>query len=83
MSLADELFFNLDGRLLEVGGASWSVEVCGIHSGANEHWVQLNLSGPLEAPLTVRTATLDASSVLQDVSNWLERGYCPTLENVQ
>ena len=83
MSLADELFFNLDGRLLEVDGASWSVEVCGIHSGAKEHWVQLNLAGPLEAPLTIRTATLDASSLLENVSDWLERGHCPKHEKIQ
>lgn len=74
VSSADELFFNLDGQILVVDDNRWKVEVCGIHSTDTQNWVQLNLSGPLHARLTVRTAALDRSSVMQPVISWIEGG---------
>ena len=75
VSLADELFFSLDGQQLVVADAQWRVEVCGVHSTDTEHWVQLNLSGPLQTALTIRSRNLDASSVLNEVSRCIERRY--------
>jgi hypothetical protein len=71
VTAADELFFNLDGRILSATDDEWRLEVCGIHTCGTQHWVQLNVQGVLGCGLTLRTETLGASDVLRRVEAWL------------
>jgi hypothetical protein len=69
---SDELFFSLEGRTLESRGSQWRIEVCGVHSAALYHWIQLNLRGPMQCGLTLRADRLDASDVVDVVQDWLD-----------
>ena len=69
---SDELFFSLEGRTLESRGCAWRIEVCGVHSAAFAHWIQLNLCGPMQCGLTLRADRLDAEHVVDVVQNWLD-----------
>ena len=79
VTAADELFFNLDGRILSTTDDEWRVEVCGVHTSGIEHWVQLHVHGtrecgltiPTECSLTLRTERLDARGLLRRVDAWL------------
>jgi hypothetical protein len=68
---ADELFFNLDGRILSTSEDKWRLEVCGVHTSGTQHWVQLNVHGLVGCGLTLRTETLDAGDLLRRVDAWL------------
>jgi hypothetical protein len=69
---SDELFFSLEGRALESRGSLWRIEVCGVHSAALYHWIQLNLRGPMQCGLTLRADRLDAGHVVDVVQDWLD-----------
>jgi len=71
VTAADELFFNLDGRILHTTEDEWRLEVCGVHTSGTHHWVQLNVHGALGCGLTLRTDTLDTADVLRRVDEWL------------
>ena len=73
VNLADQLFFDLDGRLIEARDDEWRVEVCGVHSSTQQHWVQVNVVGPVACGLTLRTESLDASDILDRLSGWIEQ----------
>jgi hypothetical protein len=83
---SDELFFALEGRTVESGGDTWRIEVCGVHSvvsadaGNHDHWIQLNLCGPVECELTLRSACLDAAYVMSVVRDWLDDTVSSELE---
>jgi len=68
---SDELFFSLEGRAIESRGDTWRIEVCGVHSAAYCYWVQLNLRGPVQCELTLRTEQLDAAQIVDIVRDWL------------
>ncbi len=68
---ADELFVNLDGSILKVGGSSWRVEVCGIHTTDQQSWVQVHLVGADEYGVTVATSDLSARTVRGLLLDWL------------
>jgi hypothetical protein len=69
---SDELFFALEGRTVEAAGSDWRIEVCGVHSSDSQHWVQLQLRGPVNQGLTIRIPRLDTRYVLTMVCEWLE-----------
>ena len=69
---SDELFFALEGRTVDGGGDTWRIEVCGVHTVDAEHWIQLNLCGPVECELTLRSACLEAAHVMSVVRDWLD-----------
>jgi hypothetical protein len=69
---SDELFFSLEGRAVESRGSLWRIEVCGVHSAALGHWIQLNLRGPVQCGLTLRADRLDAGQVVDVVQDWLD-----------
>jgi len=69
---SDELFFSLEGRAVESRGSLWRIEVCGVHTAALGHWIQLNLRGPVQCGLTLRANRLDASQVVGVVQDWLD-----------
>jgi hypothetical protein len=71
VTAADELFFNLDGRILSTTEDQWRLEVCGVHTSGSQHWVQLNVHGMAGCGLTLRTDTLDAGDLLRRVDAWL------------
>jgi hypothetical protein len=71
VTAADELFFNLDGRILSTTDDAWRLEVCGIHTAGTQHWVQLNVHGGLGCGLTLRTERLEAGPLLRRVDAWL------------
>jgi hypothetical protein len=71
VTAADELFFNLDGRILSTTDDEWRLEVCGVHTSGTEHWVQLHVHGTRECGLTLRTESLDAGDLLRRVDAWL------------
>ena len=77
---SDELFFSLEGRTVEAGGQCWQLEVCGVHSGSSQHWIQLQLRGPVLKGLTIRVPRLDTRRVLTIVCNWLEGSLPSDLE---
>jgi hypothetical protein len=94
ITVSDEFFFALDGRDVAAHGERWRVEVCGIHSSTSQHWLQLQLRGPVTQGLTLRVPRLDFSEVLRTVEQWLEgslpaafetavtgRAYLPALTN--
>jgi hypothetical protein len=70
---ADELFFNLDGRVVSAEDDEWRLEVCGVHSMGTQHWIQLKLHGLVGWGVTLRTDTLSATGVLDRVSAWLRQ----------
>jgi len=69
---SDELFFVLEGRTVESRGATWRIELCGVHSDGDHHWIQLNLRGPVQCGLTFRSDRLDACQVVDVVRDWLD-----------
>ena len=71
VTAADELFFNLDGRIFSTAHDEWRLEVCGVHTSGTQHWVQLNVHGARECGLTLRTESLDAGQLLRRVDAWL------------
>jgi hypothetical protein len=71
VTAADELFFNLDGRILSTREDEWRLEVCGVYTSGSEHWVQLHVHGTRECGLTLRTESLDARQLLRRVDAWL------------
>jgi len=71
VTAADELFFNLDGRILSTTDDQWRLEVCGVHTSGTQHWVQLNVHGLVGCGLTLQTETLDARDLLRRVDAWL------------
>jgi hypothetical protein len=71
VTAADELFFNLDGRILSTPEDNWRLEVCGVYTFGTQHWVQLNVHGVPGCGLTLRTETLDAGDLLRRVDAWL------------
>jgi hypothetical protein len=78
---SDELFFALEGRTIESRGDRWRIEVCGVHSADAHHWVQLNLSGPVQCGLTLRTERLEALRVTEMVCDWLNDSVPSDLES--
>ena len=71
VTAADELFFNLDGRIVSTTDDAWRLEVCGVHSSGTQHWVQLNVHGTIGCGLTLRTENLDAGQLISRVGAWL------------
>ena len=71
VTAADELFFNLDGRIFSTTDDEWRLEVCGIHTAGTQHWVQLNVHGALGCGITLRTESLDAAPLLRRIDAWL------------
>jgi hypothetical protein len=71
VTAADELFFNLDGRILPSSEDQWRLEVCGVYSSGTQHWVQVNVQGVPGCGITLRTDTLDATDLLRRVDAWL------------
>jgi hypothetical protein len=71
VTAADELFFNLDGRIVSTTEDAWRLEVCGVHSSGTQHWVQLNVHGAIGCGLTLRTENLDAGQLISRVGAWL------------
>ena len=71
VTAADELFFNLDGRIVSTTEDAWRLEVCGVHSSGTQHWVQLNVHGAIGCGLTLRTENLDAGQLMSRVGAWL------------
>jgi hypothetical protein len=71
LTAEDELFFNLDGRILHTLDDEWRLEVCGIHTSGTEHWVQLNVHGARGCGFTLHTESLDAGDLLRRVDAWL------------
>jgi hypothetical protein len=71
VTAADELFFNLDGRIVSTTDDEWRLEVCGVHTSGTQHWVQLNVHGVPGCGLTLRTESLDAGDLLRRVDAWL------------
>jgi hypothetical protein len=71
ITAADELFFNLDGRILSTTEDKWRLEVCGVHTSGTQHWVQLNVHGVVGCGITLCTETLDAGDLLRRVDAWL------------
>lgn len=71
VTAADELFFNLDGRIFSTADDEWRLEVCGIHTAGAQHWVQLNVHGIPGCGLTLETESLDAAPLLRRVDAWL------------
>src|SRR5262249_14498255 len=69
---SDELFFALEGRTIESSGDTWRIDVCGVHSVGDEHWIQLNLRGPVECELTLRADRLETAYVMALVRDWLD-----------
>jgi len=69
---SDELFFALEGRTIESRGETWRLDVCGVHSVGDDHWIQLNLCGPVECELTLRSDRLETSYVMTLVRDWLD-----------
>jgi hypothetical protein len=67
----DELFFNLDRTTLDVGGESWNVEVCGVHSDGLDYWIQANLHGFVTYSVTFRTHELDVADIRKTLAEWL------------
>jgi hypothetical protein len=82
ITFSDEFFFALEGHSLIANGHAWRVEVCGIHSAAApaQHWLQLQLKGPVAQALTLRVARLEVGYVLQVVRDWLEGSLPAALE---
>lgn len=81
LTSSDELFFALDGRTVEADGDSWRIEVCGVHSTASRHWLQLQLCGPVAQGLTLRVERQDVPRVLGIVRDWLEGSLPAALES--
>ena len=73
ITAADQLFFNLDGRILCVADDAWRLEVCGVHTSGAKHWVQLHVHGARECGLTLRAESLDPGHLLRRVDAWLCR----------
>jgi hypothetical protein len=71
LTAEDELFFNLDGRILSTADDKWRLEVCGVHTSGTQHWVQLNVHGVVGCGLTLRTESLEAAPLLRRVDAWL------------
>jgi hypothetical protein len=71
VTAADELFVNLDGSILKVRDSSWRVDICGVHSVEQRHWVQVHLVGPEEYGVTVTTERLSARRIREQLFDWL------------
>ncbi len=71
LTATDEFFFALEGRTLEANSRTWTIEVCGVHSTGAQHWVQLQLCGPVAQEVTLRVPRLDAGEVVALVTRWL------------
>lgn len=69
---ADELFVNLDGAVLENDGQRWTVEVCGIHSAGQRHWIQVTLNADDCCGVTVSTDRLAAANIRSVLADWLK-----------
>jgi hypothetical protein len=81
LTASDEFFFMLEGCSLDANGDRWRIEVCGIHSSRSQHWLQLQLRGPITQSLTVRVPRLDVDYVLTLIRNWLEGSLPVVLES--
>jgi hypothetical protein len=77
---SDELFFALEGRTVESQGDTWRIEICGVHSDGTHHWVQLNLNGPVQCGLTLRTERLESAHIVSMVRSWLDDSVPSDLE---
>ena len=73
LTIADELFFRLDGSLLDAGGRTWRIEICGIHGSGPCRWIQLELHGEHDEScrLTLRADHLGASRIRALLTEWL------------
>jgi len=78
---SDELFFALEGCTVESRDDRWRIEVCGVHSDDAHYWVQLNLNGPVQCGLTLRTERLEAARVIEMVCGWLSDSVPSDLES--
>ena len=72
VSPSDELFFLLEGQVVESRGGSWRVEVCGVYSTDRDRWVQLNLAGPYRCGVTLRAGFRESPAILDLLVRWLD-----------
>jgi hypothetical protein len=80
VSPSDELFFLLEGQVVEGRGSLWRVEVCGVYASDCQRWIQLNLCGPHTRGVTLRTALVEASDILDLLRDWLDDSLPTRLE---
>jgi hypothetical protein len=80
VSPSDELFFLLEGQIVEGRGEQWRVEVCGVYASDCQRWIQLNLCGPYTRGVTLRTALADVADILDLVRDWLDDSLPTRLE---
>lgn len=73
VTAADELFLMLDGMLVTGRDESWRVEICGIHTGRDRHWIQVNLIGAESYGVTIATDQLSADAIRQQLHAWIEQ----------
>jgi len=80
VSPSDELFFLLEGQILNCRSGSWRVEVCGVYSTDTDRWVQCSLSGPYRCGVTLRAGFRDPSAILDLIVGWLDDALSVELE---
>ena len=69
VTAADELFFNLDGRIFSTTDDAWRWKLR-VHSSGSQHWQRYLVRS---AGLTLRTENLDAGQLAGRVGAWLQR----------
>jgi CheY-like chemotaxis protein len=66
------LFRGLDGQEIEVLEACWHVEICGVQTVDDHHWVQIMLDGQPTYPLTLKIPhDADATDATRAIRRWL------------
>jgi CheY-like chemotaxis protein len=66
------LFRGLDGQEIEVGESSWLVQIDGVQTVDDHHWVQVRLDGLPSYPLTLKMPhTADAIDATRALRRWL------------
>jgi CheY-like chemotaxis protein len=66
------LFRGLDGQEIEVGEACWLVQIDGVQTVDDHHWVQVRLDGQPSYPLTLKMRhDADATDATRAIRKWL------------
>jgi hypothetical protein len=67
-----DLYRDLDGKVVEVGGEEWRVDLYAVRMIEGRQWVQLQLVGESTFTMTLRLPwTADEIDVLLIVADWL------------